>query len=132
MDAIGNDINSLIDKFQNIHGTIRPKNLDLSYQFASYLTQSDKKELFPIQEVLMGGGKSEFITPLTIIRLLTSPIERRNVIVCVPNSLIDQTYNILLNKVAMFLDRPLLLLGSKYGNEYLGYDPDNKFMIDEN
>lgn len=132
MDAPSNDVNKLINKFQNIQGEIRPKNLELSSQFASYLTQSDKKELFPVQEVIMGGGKSEFITPLTIIRLLANPSERKNVIVCVPNSLIDQTYNILLNKAAMFLDRPLLLIGSKYTNEYLGYDPENNFLIDDN
>ena len=89
-----------IGKFAQIKGTIRPGNLEMAIKFYKYLIDANKKNLLAVHELLMGSGKSKFITPMIIILLAyhSEPkISTKNIVICVPNTLKKQTYNIMLH-----------------------------------
>lgn len=116
----------LLNMFMTTSGVAREKNVEIAYQFYKYLKDSNKKSLYPIQELIMGGGKSRFIVPMTIIMLLAE-LDKKHVIVCVPQTLVTQTFEILYNYVAPLVERRLLYLNSNYNDEWLGTDHNNTF-----
>lgn len=111
--------------FMQINGIAYKKNIDISINFYKYLINNKKTNLYPVQELLMGSGKSKFITPLTIILLMTFD-RKKNVIICVHESLISQTFFLLYHYVAPIVMKRLIYLISTYEDEFIGLPSKEK------
>ena len=95
-------------------GEARQKNLELAVSFYKYLINPNKKSLCPVHELIMGGGKSQFIMPMTILLLAAHnniDIRKKNIVVCVPEALLSQTYDIMMDTVSELAGKPLYVIG---------------------
>ena len=100
----------LLSYFMTRQGDARKHNLDISIDFYRYLIDPAKTQLCPVRELIMGGGKSQFIMPMTILLLAGHPdekIRKRSILVCVPESLLDQTYEVLSDTVSEIASKPV-------------------------
>jgi hypothetical protein len=76
------------------------KNIDKATELYNYLISDDKKELFPIQELIMGSGKTTSITPYICILLLnnflSNSVLSNKVFIIMPEFLINSSFEILM------------------------------------
>ena len=111
---ISEEQKTLLSFFMKRQGEARQKNLELAVSFYKYLINPNKKSLCPVHELIMGGGKSQFIMPMTILLLAAHnniDIRKKNIVVCVPEALLSQTYDIMMDTVSELAGKPLYVIG---------------------
>ena len=76
------------------------KNIRKATELYDYLISEDKRELFPIQELIMGSGKTTSITPYICILLLNNFLLKKilsnEVFIVMPEFLINSSFEILM------------------------------------
>jgi len=76
------------------------QNITKATELFNYLISEDKKELFPIQELIMGSGKTTSITPYICILLLnhfiSSGLFNNEIFIVMPEFLINSSFEILM------------------------------------
>ena len=80
------------------------KNIEKSKELYKYLIDPHKKVLYPIQELIMGIGKSSSITPYICLLLLnyfinSQKIYNKEIFIIMPYFLINQSFKTLLNNL---------------------------------
>jgi hypothetical protein len=116
------------------------KNMRKATELYEYLITDDKTVLYPIQEIIMGSGKTTAITPYICVLLLNKFIsERRDyeneIYIVLPESLVKQSFKILMkNLFPLFNNVEILTYPNKpqYENSfkiYLTSDTNYKIMF---
>ena len=101
-------------------------NIESTNKMYNYLVKS-AANIYPIQELLMGSGKSSVITPLLIYKLLTfinAESSGGHVILVTPKRLITQSYEILMKQLFHLvpnIDIKLEYSDSKFRNSSVVY-----------
>ena len=72
-------------------------NIETAKKLFEYLNRDDRTQLFPIQELIMGSGKSSVITPYLIKLLLEK--SKKEIYIVMPNSLILQSFETLMKNL---------------------------------
>jgi hypothetical protein len=88
--------NLLTNNIPNLIQENLAKNIKISEELKTYLVDNNKKNIYPIQELLMGSGKSSVITPYTVLLLINHIIEKnqmdKSIYVVMPQTLIAQSF----------------------------------------
>jgi hypothetical protein len=140
-------INKNVDDFTNLLKTFIPafdtrsftKNISKSNELYQYLIDPNKTYLYPIQEMIMGSGKSSIVTPYICLLLLNTFLSNRiysnEIYIVMPDFLINQSFHLLMkNLFPLFNNTEILLYGhnSLYQDSvkiYLTSDTDYKKMF---
>ena len=72
-------------------------NVEIAKKLFEYLNSNNRVELYPIQELIMGSGKSSVITPYLIKLLLEKA--KKEIYIVMPNSLILQSFETLMKNL---------------------------------
>lgn len=63
---------------------------------------------FQIKQLIMGAGKTDVITPMKILEIFgTKDVP---IVICLPENLVPQTYDIIMNSIGLYFDYPIELL----------------------
>jgi len=99
----------------NFNSTNFNINITKATELFTYLINDTKTELYPIQELLMGSGKTTIITPYICILLLnnfllnshleTSHLETREIYIVMPESLINTSFEIVMKNLFPLFNR---------------------------
>jgi len=98
----------LFEKLLKVNiGEINKKNLKINIEkaekFCKYLVNDKKEKLFPVQELIMGSGKSSVITPYLCLLLIDHFIKTKNftakIYIVMPELLISQSYETLMKNL---------------------------------
>jgi hypothetical protein len=122
------------------------KNIIKATELFNYLIKSDKTELYPIQELIMGSGKTTSITPYICILLLQHFLKRpvvnhdydNEIFIVMPEFLINSSFEILMKHLfPLFANIEILVYEAKsekpnYPNSFRVYlisDTNYKIMF---
>jgi len=118
-------------------------NIIKATELFNYLIKTDKTELYPIQELIMGSGKTTSITPYICILLLKHFLKdeirdynyENEIYIVMPEFLINSSFEILMKYVfSLFNNIEILIYPVKpnYANSFFVYlisDTDYKIMF---
>ena len=89
-------------------------NICKATELFQYLIKENKTYLFPIQELIMGSGKSSIITPyiciLIINYLIQNELRDREIYIVMPEQLIKQSFETFLKNLVPLHDNIELLI----------------------
>ena len=88
---------------------------NIANELFDYLTIDNKKlNDFKVYQIVMGGGKTSVITPLLILKLLKH--NKKNIILCIPDNLIEQSFNVLNMYLNNIYNINIFKLSDNYSN----------------
>ena len=98
------------------------KNIKIAQNLFHYLVNNDNT-LYPIQELIMGSGKSSVITPYTILLLYNYFINNNNfdasIYIVVPEFLLNQTFETIMTNISpMCFEIDIILFSKNYTKTY--------------
>jgi hypothetical protein len=124
--------NLLKKKFKlNFNDNNFKSNILKANDFFNYLIIPQKKYLFPIQELIMGSGKSTVITPYMCILFINYFMKydfNREIYIIMPKTLIEQSFSIFMTNLFPLYQNVEILL---FGKESLIKDSIKIFLIND-
>jgi hypothetical protein len=122
----------LQDNIKNINILNLENNLIKAQTFFSYLIDQNKTYLLPVQELIMGSGKSSVITPYLCLLLINHFISIKNytaeIYIVMPEFLIQQSIEILMKNLFVINSNVEIIL---YPNNYIYSNSIKIYLISD-